>query len=68
VTTELTAGRLVEIVPENLTLTLHRVSGWAIERGLALEDLQIIRPSLEDVYLELTGGQRDTVSTVELGR
>jgi ABC-2 type transport system ATP-binding protein len=68
VTTELTAGRVVEIVPENLTLTLHRVSGWAIERGLALEDLQIIRPSLEDVYLELTGGQRDTVSTVELGR
>ncbi len=67
-TAEPTAGGLVEIVPENLTLTLHRVTGWAIERGLALDDLQVIRPSLEDVYLELTGGQPDTVSTVELGR
>jgi ABC-2 type transport system ATP-binding protein len=62
------AGGLVEIVPENLTLTLHQVTGWAIERGLALDDLQVIRPSLEDVYLELTGGEPDTASTVESGR
>jgi ABC-2 type transport system ATP-binding protein len=63
-----TADGLVEIVPENLTLTLHQVTGWAVERGLALDDIQVIRPSLEDVYLDLTGGQPDTVSTVESGR
>jgi ABC-2 type transport system ATP-binding protein len=30
------------------------LAGWARERGLDLADLEIRRPSLEDVYLELT--------------
>ena len=46
----------VELVAENLTTTLHRVTSWAVERGIELEDLRVIRPTLEDVYLELTGG------------
>jgi ABC-type multidrug transport system ATPase subunit len=29
---------------------------WALERGLDLPDLDVRRPSLEDVYLRLTGG------------
>ena len=49
-------GRLVEIVPENLAAALHRLTGWAIENGIDLDDLQVLRPSLEDVYLQLTGG------------
>jgi ABC-2 type transport system ATP-binding protein len=28
---------------------------WALERGLDLDDLDVRRPSLEDVYLRLTG-------------
>ena len=56
-----------EIVPEDLASTLHRLTGWAIELGIDLADLQIIRPSLEDVYLALTGGTDTTVS-VEAGR
>jgi ABC-2 type transport system ATP-binding protein len=31
---------------------------WARARGLQLADLSVARPSLEDVYLELTGGVR----------
>jgi ABC-2 type transport system ATP-binding protein len=46
----------VELVPEDLTATLHRLTGWALEVGVSLDDLQVIRPTLEDVYLELTGG------------
>ncbi len=38
------------------TRTVHEISGWALERGLELIDLAVSRPSLEDVYLELTGG------------
>jgi ABC-2 type transport system ATP-binding protein len=45
----------VEVSPENLTAALHRLTGWAIENGTVLDDLQIVRPSLEDVYLQLTG-------------
>jgi hypothetical protein len=33
---------------------LHVLAGWALERGLGLEDLEVTRPTLEDVYLQLT--------------
>src|SRR3954447_10845748 len=32
---------------------LHRLTGWAIDRGLDLAGLRVDRPSLEDVYLQL---------------
>ena len=31
------------------------LADWALDRGLDLPDLEVRRPSLEDVYLELTG-------------
>jgi ABC-2 type transport system ATP-binding protein len=46
---------LFECAPENLTATLHRLTGWALEQGVELDALEIIRPTLEDVYLQLTG-------------
>jgi len=46
----------VELLVENLTTTLHRLIGWAVERGIELDDLRVVRPTLEDVYLELIGG------------
>jgi ABC-2 type transport system ATP-binding protein len=36
------------------TADLHRLTGWAVGRGLELAGLTVSRPSLEDVYLELT--------------
>ncbi len=33
---------------------LRELTVWATERGVGLPDLQVRRPSLEDVYLELT--------------
>ena len=36
------------------TEILHRLTGWAVERGIDLDGLTVARPSLEDVYLELT--------------
>ena len=50
------ADGFVEVVPEDLTETLHRLTGWAIENKVTLDDLVIVRPSLEDVYLELVEG------------
>jgi ABC-2 type transport system ATP-binding protein len=40
------------------TGALHAVTGWALARGVELEGLALTRPSLEDVYLRLTGGDR----------
>lgn len=36
------------------TRDVHIISGWAVERGFELDDLRVTRPSLEDVYLDLT--------------
>jgi ABC-2 type transport system ATP-binding protein len=36
---------------------LARITAWALERGYELPDLEVERPSLEDVYLELTESQ-----------
>ena len=32
---------------------LHRLTGWAVEQGIELEELSVTRPSLEDLFLEL---------------
>ncbi len=37
---------------------LSELTSWAIDRGVELTDLEVRRPSLEDAYLELTGGER----------
>ena len=36
------------------TQALYRLTDWAITRGHVLNGLTVQRPSLEDVYLELT--------------
>jgi len=33
---------------------LHELSGWALDRGINLDELEVRRPTLEDVYLRLT--------------
>jgi ABC-2 type transport system ATP-binding protein len=37
------------------TPVLHRLTGWAVEHGTTLRRLSVEQPSLEDVYLSLTG-------------
>ena len=36
------------------TPVLHALTGWALAGGVTLEGLTVTRPSLEDVYLQLT--------------
>lgn len=49
----------VTISSDTPTADIHRLAGWALERGIELADLSVTRPSLEDVYLELTGEAAD---------
>jgi ABC-2 type transport system ATP-binding protein len=44
----------VLIASSHLMRTLNELSGWALEGGHELADLQVRRPALEDVYLALT--------------
>ena len=50
-------GRRVEHRTDDPTDLLHRLTGDAIARGDRLEGLEVVRPTLEDVYLELTVDQ-----------
>ncbi len=43
-----------ELETDEPTRTLHELTSWALDKGFELEGLGVRRPSLEDVYLELT--------------
>jgi ABC-2 type transport system ATP-binding protein len=52
-------GIVQERQTEDPTALLHQLTSTALARGEALRDLSVTRPSLEDVYLELTAeGER----------
>lgn len=38
------------------TADVHALTGWALERRMQLPSLRLTKPTLEDVYLELTEG------------
>ena len=57
------AGALVRVHDESsrvlietgeVMATLHALSGWAVEHALEVPDLQVHRPTLEDIYFGLT--------------
>jgi ABC-2 type transport system ATP-binding protein len=49
------ADGMIEVRTTDPTRALHDLTGWALERDIRLEALSVSRPSLEDVYLEITG-------------
>ena len=53
------SGELVVQETDDPTLLLHELTSQALERGERLEDLLVTRPTLEDVYLELTADVAD---------
>ena len=50
----LSEGRRVEVHTADPTELLHRLTRDALARGERLEGLEVARPTLEEVYLELT--------------
>jgi ABC-2 type transport system ATP-binding protein len=50
------AGAQVSFRTEDAQRSLSKLLSFADQRGLQLADLEVRRPSLEDVFLELTGG------------
>jgi ABC-2 type transport system ATP-binding protein len=54
-------GVLQEREVPDPTALLHQLTSAALARGAALEDLSVGRPTLEDVYLELTADPAEEV-------
>jgi ABC-2 type transport system ATP-binding protein len=48
-------GPTFEAEVDHPTADLHRLTAWATSTGVELENLTVARPTLEDVYLRLTG-------------
>jgi ABC-2 type transport system ATP-binding protein len=46
-----------EIRTDDPTKVVHDLTAWALECGLRYDVLEVTQPSLEDVYIELTGGE-----------
>ena len=62
------AGDLVAVAVSEPTRALHDLTTWALDRGLVLGRLTVEPPSLEDVYLRLTGpGRAATTDGVRAG-
>ncbi len=47
-------GGSIVVATDDPVPTLNRLTSWALERGVGLEELEVRRPSLEDVYIALT--------------
>ncbi len=52
-------GAMIEQTTDDPTALLHELTGAALARGERLEALTVTRPTLEDVYLELTAADAD---------
>jgi ABC-2 type transport system ATP-binding protein len=49
-----TDGDVMSIETHDPTRALYELTSWAVQADLTLEGLEVTRPSLEDVYLEIT--------------
>jgi ABC-2 type transport system ATP-binding protein len=43
-----------ELEVDDPVASLHALTGWALDAGVPLDGLEVLRPTLEDVYLSLT--------------
>jgi len=50
----LEGDRVLVLTREPVTAA-HRITSWALERDIELERFSVTQPTLEDIYLELTG-------------
>jgi ABC-2 type transport system ATP-binding protein len=58
------SGDHISIVTREPVRAVHGLTGWALDRGLALEAFSVSQPTLEDIYLELTGSDDQPAQAV----
>ena len=44
----------LQVSTDDTLASMHELTNWAVDAGVELQDLNVARPTLEDVYLELT--------------
>ncbi len=62
-------GDRVTVLTTEPVVATQMITSWALERGLELGHFSVTQPTLEDIYLELTGSTEDGhTSTLEVAR
>ena len=61
-------GGWLELGSREPVADLAELCGWALARGLTLEGLEAVRPSLEEIYLELTSERAGDQAGEQAGR
>ena len=56
-------GDRVLILTRQPVVAAQRITSWAVDGGIELEHFSIAQPTLEDIYLELTGSTPGFEST-----
>jgi ABC-2 type transport system ATP-binding protein len=56
------SGEWVVLVTSEPVRAVHALTGWALEHEVTLAGLSVSQPTLEDIYLELTGGTQPTAA------
>ena len=51
-------GTGIAVSTDDPVASLNRITGWALEQGHDLRGIEVTRPSLEEMYLELTEEER----------
>jgi ABC-2 type transport system ATP-binding protein len=62
------SGELIEHETDDPTALLHKLTDAALARGERLQELSVGRPTLEDVYLELTADAHAEAETPSMPR
>jgi ABC-2 type transport system ATP-binding protein len=60
-------GRIVLLTREPVR-AVNVLTGWALAHGVELAHLSVSQPTLEDIYLELTGADEHGAAVAEVGR
>ena len=58
-------GGMVLVLSRQPMRAAHELTSWALERDIELPRFSVAQPTLEDIYLELTGGAGETTTNVE---
>jgi ABC-2 type transport system ATP-binding protein len=56
-------GNRVLVLSTEPVLAAHLITSWALEHGVDLERFSVSQPTLEDIYLELTGAAGEAATT-----
>jgi ABC-2 type transport system ATP-binding protein len=61
-------GERVLVLTREPVVAAQRITTWAVDEGVELRNFSVSQPTLEDIYLELTGGTSTEMTPAEVAQ